>query len=81
MSKSQLRRLSVQIPQSEQPQFLAETFDVAILREALAIAERDLTTDAEERCLCMIEKDGEITRTYVNPRCPEHGHQEGSEVR
>jgi hypothetical protein len=33
-----LRRLSVQIPKDEQPDFLAATFDVEVLRKSLAIA-------------------------------------------
>jgi hypothetical protein len=39
MSKSTLRRLAVQIPEKEQPQFLAATFSIYVLREALRLAE------------------------------------------
>lgn len=38
MSKSTLRRLVVQIPESEQPAFLAATFSLSVLKDAVAIA-------------------------------------------
>lgn len=37
MSKSTLRRLAIQIPHNELPEFLAATFDVDVLRQALYI--------------------------------------------
>lgn len=44
--KSTLRRLEIQIPKDDQPAFLASTFDVDILREAIALKERGLTKRA-----------------------------------
>ena len=46
--KSALRRLAVQIPEEMQPGFLATTFDLAVLRAALAIAEQNKEEEEEE---------------------------------
>jgi len=45
--KSVLRRLAVQIPEEMQPAFLATTFDLAVLRAALAIAEQNKEEEEE----------------------------------
>ena len=44
---SVLRRLAVQIPEEMQPAFLATTFDLAVLRAALAIAEQNKEEEEE----------------------------------
>ena len=41
MSKSMYRRLAVQIPLEQQPEFLAGTFDAEVLKKALKILEPD----------------------------------------
>ena len=46
--KSTLRRLQIQIPECDQPDFLAITFDVEVLRKALAIKESGLTQRAPD---------------------------------
>lgn len=50
MSKSIVKRLSVQIPEEEQPEFLAATFSTDVLRKALEIGEQ-LKLEREEEVL------------------------------
>lgn len=64
MSKSVLRRLAVQLPESEQPAFLAATFSLSVLKDSVAIAEGGLTLRALDvayecpKCGTTLEKGG-----------------------
>ena len=66
MSKSVLRRLSVQIPESEQPEFLAATFSVEVLRKSLAIAESRPTQDAADLANAPRENGGILEDGFGN---------------